>query len=155
MKLTTALASGLLATTASAAFDKWSPWGRRDYSCVNVYQGIPENATLAADANVDIAFNRNSGRCGDLYDQYPTSEYSLWLWNNPFRGAGYVTTWDARVQVKDGIPADADSVTFSVPDDLPAVNDDTVWYLRLDTTVPDAPQYPSLFYAMGPFKIER
>lgn len=35
---------------------------------------------------------------------------------------------------------DAGSVTFELPDDLPEVGDDSVWYLRLNTYLPTAPQ---------------
>ncbi|KAL2827958.1 hypothetical protein BDW59DRAFT_53301 [Aspergillus cavernicola] len=154
MKLTATLVSGLLATTASAAFDKWAPWGKRDYSCINVYQGVPENATLAPNWDVEIGFNRNSGRCGTLYDNFPSGNYSLWLHNNPVLDMGFVKS-DYQLKLQDGIPNTAGRITFSLPDDLPDVDDDTVWYLRLDTYLPTAPQMPSLFNAMGPFRLVR
>ncbi|KAL4914670.1 hypothetical protein BDW62DRAFT_190077 [Aspergillus aurantiobrunneus] len=154
MKLPTAIISGLLVTSASAAFDKWSPWGKRDYPCINAYSGPTENSTIAANSPLEIHFNRNSGRCGSTFDNYPTSEYSLWLYNNPVREQGFVN-WESRVKVQGEIPSDADSVTFSLPADLPEVEDDTVWYLRLDTTLPTAPQMPSFFNALGPFRIVR
>ncbi|KAL2865016.1 uncharacterized protein BJX67DRAFT_383232 [Aspergillus lucknowensis] len=154
MKFTSALVSGLLATSASAAFDKWAPWGKRDYSCINVYQGVPENATLAANWPVEIGFNRNSGRCDAIYDQYPNSNYSVWLYNNPVRELGNVQA-DYQVRLRDGIPSDAGRVTVTLPSDLPEVDDDTVWYLRLDTWLPTAPQMPSFFNVQGPFRLVR
>ncbi|KAL4929777.1 uncharacterized protein BDV17DRAFT_260981 [Aspergillus undulatus] len=155
MKLTAAITTGLLATSASAAFDKWAPWGKRDYSCINAYSGPTENSTLTTDLPLSIHFNRNSGRCdNDYYDQYPNGNYSLWLYNNPVRDLGFVNA-DYRVKIQDGISPDAKSVSFQLPEDLPEVEDDTVWYLRLDTYLPTAPQMPSFFNALGPFRIVR
>ncbi|CBF73856.1 hypothetical protein AN8086.2 [Aspergillus nidulans FGSC A4] len=151
MKLTAAVVTGLLATSTSAAFDKWAPWGKRDYSCINAYSGPTENSTLTTGTPLEIKFNRNSGRCDSLND-YPTGNYSLWLHNNPVRNMGFVNS-DYQVKIQDGISSDATSVTFTLPDDLPEVADDTVWYLRLDTYLPTAPQMPSLFNALGPFRI--
>ncbi|KAL4819768.1 hypothetical protein BDW67DRAFT_154093 [Aspergillus spinulosporus] len=153
MKLAAAVVTGLLATSASAAFDKWAPWGKRDYSCINAYSGPTENSTLTTGTPLEIKFNRNSGRCDSLND-YPTGNYSLWLHNNPVRNLGFVNS-DYQVKIQDGISSDATSVTFTLPDDLPEVADDTVWYLRLDTYLPTAPQMPSLFNALGPFRIVR
>ncbi|KAL3458963.1 hypothetical protein BJX64DRAFT_210728 [Aspergillus heterothallicus] len=154
MKLTSALVTGLLATSASAVFDKWAPWGKRDYHCLNVYQGVPENASLAQNWPVEIGFNRASGRCDPIYDQFPTSNYSVWLYNNPVRVNGFVQQ-DYRVKLVDGIPLDAGRVTIRLPSDLPEVDDDTVWYIRLDTWLPTAPQTPSFFNAQGPFTLTR
>ncbi|KAL4882268.1 hypothetical protein BJY04DRAFT_187565 [Aspergillus karnatakaensis] len=154
MKLAAAVATGILATSASAAFDKWAPWGKRDYSCINAYAGPTENSTIAPNWPVEIRFNRNSGRCDSLYDQFPTGEYSLWLYNNPVREAGFVKS-DYQVKLEGNIPSDAGSVTFTLPDDLPEVDDDTVWYLRLDTWLPTAPQTPTFFNALGPFRLQR
>ncbi|OJJ01302.1 hypothetical protein ASPVEDRAFT_191099 [Aspergillus versicolor CBS 583.65] len=153
MKLTT-LVTGLLATTASAAFDKWQPWGKRDYSCINVYQGIPENATLAAGTTVQIAFNRDSDRCDAVLDQYAAGNYSVWLYNNPNRNLGDLS-YDAQAKVVDRIPGTAKNVTVTIPATLPKVKDDSNWYLRLDTVLVNAPQMPSLFNAQGPFRIVR
>ncbi|OJJ58690.1 hypothetical protein ASPSYDRAFT_45086 [Aspergillus sydowii CBS 593.65] len=154
MKLTTTLVTGLLATTASATFDKWLPWGKRDYPCINVYQGIPENATLAAGTPVQIAFNRNTDRCTDSgLDQY-AGNYSVWLYNNPTRNMGNLG-YDAQAKVVDRIPGTAKNVTVTIPADLPKVEDDSNWYLRVDTVLVNAPQMPSLFNAQGPFRIVR
>ncbi|KAL4787026.1 hypothetical protein BJX76DRAFT_354636 [Aspergillus varians] len=151
---TTALLTGLLATSASAAFDKWAPWGKRDYSCINAYSGPTENSSIAANWPVEIRFNRNSGRCDALYDGFANAEYTLFLYNNPVREQGFVQS-EYQVKLQDGIPADAGSVTFSLPTDLPEVADDTVWYIRLATYLPTAPQSPSLFNALGPFRLVR
>ncbi|KAI9369546.1 hypothetical protein BJX61DRAFT_136858 [Aspergillus egyptiacus] len=153
MKLTATLLTGLLATSASAAFDKWSPWGKRDYSCVNILQGIPENATVAANTAIEIKFDRDSGRCDESLSAYPADNYNVWLYNNPVRNMGI--SWDAQVKVLGDVPADAGSMTVTIPDNLPEVEDDSVWYMRVDTVLATAPQMPSLFYAMGPFRIRR
>jgi hypothetical protein len=63
----------------------------------------------------------------------------VWLYNNPVRENGFVKS-DYQVKLVDGIPLDAGRVTISLPSDLPEVDDDTVWYLRLDTWLPTAPQ---------------
>ncbi|KAL4984429.1 hypothetical protein BDW68DRAFT_18896 [Aspergillus falconensis] len=154
MKFAASIVTGLLATSASAAFDKWAPWGKRDYSCINAYSGPTENSTLTTNTPLEIKFDRNSGRCDSSLNNYPASNYSLWLHNNPVRNLGFVDS-DYQVKIQDGIPSDATSVTFSLPDDLPEVDDDTVWYLRLDTVLATAPQMPSLFNALGPFRIVR
>lgn len=49
-------------------------------------------------------------------------------------------TSEYQVKLQDGIPSDAGSLTFELPDDLPEVGDDSVWYLRLNTYLPTAPQ---------------
>ncbi|KAL4794987.1 hypothetical protein BDV19DRAFT_363866 [Aspergillus venezuelensis] len=155
MKFTAAITTALLATSASAAFDKWSPWGKRDYPCINAYSGPTENSTLTTATPLTISFNRNSGRCdNDYYDQYENGNFSLWLYNNPVHDMGFVNA-DEQLKVQNGIPADATSVTFQIPSDLPEVNDDSVWYLRLDTYLPNAPQMPTFFNALGPFRIVR
>ncbi|BCS24974.1 uncharacterized protein APUU_41418S [Aspergillus puulaauensis] len=155
MKLTSTIISVLLATSASAVLDKWAPWGKRDYACINAYSGPTDNSTIAPNWPIEIRFNRNSGRCDASLDHYPTAEYSLWLHNNPVRQpAGFVTS-EYQVKLQDGIPSDAGSVTFELPDDLPEVGDDSVWYLRLNTYLPTAPQMPSLFNALGPFRLVR
>lgn len=97
-----------------------------------------ENSTLTTGTPLEIKFDRNSGRCDSLND-YPTGNYSLWLHNNPVRNMGFVNS-DYKVKIQDGISSDATSVIFTLPDDLPEVADDTVWYLRLDTYLPTAPQ---------------
>jgi hypothetical protein len=114
-------------------------WGKRDYPCINVYQGIPENATLAAGTPVQIAFNRNTDRCTDSgLDQY-AGNYSVWLYNNPTRNMGNLG-YDAQAKVVDRIPGTAKNVTVTIPADLPKVEDDSNWYLRVDTVLVNAPQ---------------
>ncbi|KAL4904348.1 hypothetical protein BDW74DRAFT_29536 [Aspergillus multicolor] len=153
MKFTAAVVTGLLATSASALFDKYQPWGKRDYSCINAYSGPTENSTIAAGTTVEIKFDRNSGRCDSYLDAYPAANYSLWLYNNPVSVMNGVKS-DAEIKIRQNdIPSNATSVTFTVPTDLPEVDDETVWYLRLSTSLNTAPQMPSLFSVLGPFRI--
>ncbi|KAF9894794.1 hypothetical protein FE257_004415 [Aspergillus nanangensis] len=152
MKLTFALPTALLALGV-AAFDKNQPWGKRDYACVNAFQGIPDNSTVAPGTQINVKFNRaDTGRCDAYLNQYPGDPYSLWLYNNPVRNLD-VISFDQSIKITDGI-AEADGcVTFTIPDNLPVVADDSVWYLRLSTSLSTAPQMPTLFNAAGPFAI--
>ncbi|KAF7588108.1 hypothetical protein BBP40_006172 [Aspergillus hancockii] len=150
MKIAAALSTALMAVSASAAFDKNLPWGKRDYNCVNVFQGIPDNSTIAPGAEVTLKYNRNSKNCESL-KQYPGDRYQVWLYNNPVRNPE--VHWDEQVQVKKDIPEQDGYVTIVIPQNLPAVNDDTVWYLRFSTSLSTAPQMPTLFNAAGPFTI--
>lgn len=100
---------------------------------------MPENATLAANWPVQISFNRDSSRCDSTLNNYPTGNYSIWLYNNPVRVPNSLTS-DYRGKVIDGISPNTTRVTITLPANLPEVEDDTVWYLRLDTYLPSAPQ---------------
>ncbi|KAI2791091.1 hypothetical protein POX_c03946 [Penicillium oxalicum] len=152
MKFSSAITAGLLATGATA-FDKYQPWGKRDYSCINVYQGIPENATLSPGQEIELRWNREpTTHCGNPLAEYPASNYSIWLWNNPQRVPNSIN-FDARVKVVDEIPSITSKISVKIPTDLPKVDDDSVWYMRLDTTLGSAPQMPSLFNAAGPLTI--
>ncbi|KAJ5491339.1 hypothetical protein N7539_002906 [Penicillium diatomitis] len=152
MRFPTAVTAGLLATGVTA-FDKYQPWGKRDYSCINVYQGIPENATVTAGQEIELRWNREpTTHCTNPLAEYPASNYSIWLWNNPQRVPNSIHD-DAQVKVVNNIPASANKVSIQIPTDLPKVKDESVWYLRLDTTLATAPQMPSIFSAAGPFTI--
>ncbi|KAI9924185.1 hypothetical protein AWENTII_003112 [Aspergillus wentii] len=151
MKFTASIIASALAVTASA-FDKNQPWGKRDYSCVNVYQGIPDNSTVAPGTKLDIRFNRVSSNCDDILNQYPGGNYSVWLYNNPVRAPNTVN-FDQSIKITDGIPEKDGAVTITIPN-VPAVKDDSVWYLRLGTDLPTAPQMPTLYNAAGPFTIK-
>ncbi|KAE8147828.1 hypothetical protein BDV25DRAFT_159550 [Aspergillus avenaceus] len=150
MKISAALSTALLAVSASAAFDKTIPWGKRDYNCVNVWQGIPDNSTIAPGAEINIKFNRDSPKCKELRS-FPGSPYSVRLYNNPVRNPE--VSWDETVNVKGNITESDGAVSITIPTDLPEVADDSVWYLRLDTSLSTAPQMPTLFHAAGPFAI--
>ncbi|KAL4892015.1 hypothetical protein BDV59DRAFT_202916 [Aspergillus ambiguus] len=136
----------------AAAFDKNLPWGKRDYPCVNVYQGIPDNSTIAMGTEITLKFNRQSTQCNEALNKYPGSPYSLWLYNNPVRHLDDID-WDANVKLADKIAEKDGTVTFAIPRNLTAVKDNTVWYMRLSTVLATAPQMPSLFNAAGPFTI--
>ncbi|KKK19864.1 hypothetical protein AOCH_000569 [Aspergillus ochraceoroseus] len=139
MKLTAALTTTLMATSSSATlFDKWSPWGKRDYACINVVQGIPENATIAAGTTVDIVFDRHSGRCS-IPDDAKAGPYNVWLANNPVIVPNGVHT-DYYAKIAGPFPESEGRISVTIPRDLPAVQAETLWYLRLDTDLPDTPQ---------------
>lgn len=48
--------------------------------------------------------------------------------------------YDAQAKVVDRIPGTAKNVTVTIPADLPKVEDDSNWYLRVDTVLVNAPQ---------------
>ncbi|GLI79673.1 hypothetical protein PoHVEF18_008013 [Penicillium ochrochloron] len=152
MKFTGAVVASLLATSA-AAFDKYQPWGKRDYACVNVYQGIPDNSTVTAGQTVHLRFNRApTTHCSDPLAQYPGSNYTVFLYNNPVRNLDTIH-FDAQIKIAGDIPESAGKVDVKIPKDLPQVKDGSVWYLRLSTALVTAPQMPTLYNAAGPFTI--
>ncbi|KAJ5161900.1 hypothetical protein N7492_007292 [Penicillium capsulatum] len=178
MKITAVAVTFLLAATATA-FDKFLPWGKRDYACVNVYQGIPDNSTVTAGDTIHLRFNRQpTTHCSDALSKYPADKYSVWLYNNPVRNRDTVS-WDQSVKVLDGIDGNKGFVDVKIPKNLPQVQDGSVWYLRLSTVLSTAPQVcpiltlflhdpsdflshgtnvgskkmPSLYNAAGPFTI--
>lgn len=123
-------------------------WGKRDYPCVNVFQGIPDNSTVSPGSKITLEFNRAStSHCDDTLAKYPGSDYSLWLYNNPVRNLDMIH-FDQEIKITDGIPEKDGTVTFTIPENLPAVKDDSVWYLRLSTSLSTAPQV-SGFRAFG------
>ncbi|KAE8380207.1 hypothetical protein BDV26DRAFT_257892 [Aspergillus bertholletiae] len=153
MKISAAVSTALLAVSA-AAFDKNQPWGKRDYNCVNVFQGIPDNSTVAPGAEINIKFNRVTENCDASLAQYPGADYTIFLYNNPVRVPNGFTS-DREISVKKDIPEKDGAVTITIPsqEELGTVADDSVWYLRLSTSLNDAPQMPTLFNAAGPFAI--
>ncbi|KAL5363636.1 hypothetical protein BJX96DRAFT_156010 [Aspergillus floccosus] len=152
MKISLALSTALLALSANA-FDKNQPWGKRDYPCINVFQGIPDNSTVSPGSKITLEFNRAStSHCDNTLAQYPGSPYTLWLYNNPVRNLDMIH-FDQEIKITDGIPEKAGTVTFTIPKNVSAVKDDSVWYLRLSTSLSTAPQMPTLFNAAGPFAI--
>ncbi|RHZ61831.1 putative RAN small monomeric GTPase (Ran) [Aspergillus thermomutatus] len=139
MKISTAIISSLLAISASA-FDKYQPWGKRDYACINVYQGIPDNSTVAPGSQIELRFNRApTTYCPGPLSQYPGGEYNVWLYNNPVRVPNSIN-FDQSIKIQDGIKEEDGKVTITVPGEIPAVNDDSVWYLRVQTVLETAPQ---------------
>ncbi|CAI7589743.1 hypothetical protein PCG10_001746 [Penicillium crustosum] len=152
MKFTTAIVASLVGTS-TALFDKNLPWGKRDYACVNVYQGIPDNSTVSAGQTVRVQFDRKpTGRCPDPLSQYPGDDYSVWLYNNPVRNLDTIS-FDQSIKITDGIKEKAGLVDITIPKDLPQVKDGSLWYLRVGTSLSTAPQMPSLFNAAGPFTV--
>ncbi|KAJ5089270.1 hypothetical protein N7532_007954 [Penicillium argentinense] len=153
MKLSAAILTSLLAATAAAAFDKNQPWGKRDYACINVYQGIPDHSAVTEGQTVHLRFNRQpTPRCSDPLAKYPASKYSVWLYNNPVRNLDTIN-FDEQIKIADNIPGTAGTVNVKIPANLPKVKNGDVWYLRLDTSLNTAPQMPTLFNAAGPFTI--
>lgn len=99
---------------------------------------------MARGSAIEIRFNRApTTRCPDPLSQYPGDQYSVWLYNNPVRDRGAIT-FDQSIPLVDGIPESAGRVTATIPADLPGVNDTSLWYLRLDTTLSTAPQVGAL-----------
>ncbi|CAI7639264.1 hypothetical protein N7533_005987 [Penicillium manginii] len=155
MKFSAAIITSVLAATATAAFDKNQPWGKRDYSCLNVFQGIPDYATVTEGQTVHIRFNRQpTTHCSDPLTKYPTSKYSIWLYNNPVRNLDTIN-FDQSIKIADNIPANANAFDVKIPAKLPNVKNQDVWYLRLSTSLDTAPQMPTLFNAEGPFTIHK
>ncbi|CDM38287.1 hypothetical protein DTO013E5_8706 [Penicillium roqueforti] len=152
MKFTAAIIAAL-AGTSTALFTKDQPWGKRDYACVNVYQGIPDNSTVTAGQTVRVRFNRKpTGRCPDPLTQYPGDAYNVWLYNNPVRHLDTIS-FNQSIRIASGINETAGVVDVTIPKNLPAVEDASLWYLRIGTSLPTAPQMPTLFNAAGPFTV--
>ncbi|RJE27432.1 hypothetical protein PHISCL_00166 [Aspergillus sclerotialis] len=129
-----------LSGVSVAAFDKNQPWGKRDYSCVNVFQGIPDNSTVAPGSTIQIRFNREpTTRCPNPLTQYPGDPYSVWLYNNPVRNRDLIS-FDHSMPLLRDIPESDGGMSITIPADLPDVSDSSVWYLRVQTTLSNAPQ---------------
>ncbi|KAJ5221890.1 uncharacterized protein N7469_010777 [Penicillium citrinum] len=151
MKFSAVFLASLAASVT--AFDKWQPWGKRDYSCINVFQGIPDHAAVKEGQTVHLRFDRQpTVHCSDPLAKYPAGEYSVWLYNNPVRDRDNIK-YDKQIKIASGISAKANSVDIKIPANIPKVNNKDVWYLRLDTTLVSAPQMPSIYNAAGPFTI--
>lgn len=119
----------------------WSTaWGKRDYACVNVYQGIPENSTVTAGQTIHLRFNRKpTTHCPDPLNEYPGDDYSVWLYNNPVRHRDIIH-FDKEIKITDGIPESAGVINVKIPKNLGNVQDGSVWYLRVGTSLSTAPQ---------------
>lgn len=107
-----------------------------------MFQGIPDNATLVPGQTVQLRFNRApTTHCSDPLAKYPTSKYGygVWLYNNPVRDLDTID-YSASVKIAQGINATSGVVNVKIPTNLPHVKDETVWYLRLDTSLDTAPQ---------------
>lgn len=125
---------------------QYTAWGKRDYACINVYQGIPDNSTVVAGQTVRIRFNRQpTTHCANPFNKYPGENYSVWLYNNPVRHRDTIS-FDQQVKVTDGIPESAGAVDDKIPKTLPPVTDGSVWYLRVGTWLSTAPQLCSSAY---------
>lgn len=115
-------------------------WGKRDYACINVYQGIPDNSTVTTGQTIHIRFNRKpTTYCPHPLRQYPSDDYSVWLYNNPRRHRDIIS-FDKEIKIVDGIPESAGAVAVRIPENLPKVEDGSVWYLRVGTVLSTAPQ---------------
>jgi hypothetical protein len=89
---------------------------------------------------VHLRFNRApTTHCSDPLAQYPGSNYTVFLYNNPVRNLDTIH-FDAQVKIAGDIPESAGKVDVKIPRDLPQVKDGSVWYLRLSTTLVTAPQ---------------
>lgn len=131
MKISTVIISSLLAISASA-FDKCqrkssptsssppaqdSPihsiaWGKRDYFCITIYQGIPDNSTVAPGTQLELRFNRApTTHCPNPLTQYPGSDYKVLLYNDPVRGPNYVT-FDQSIMIHKGIKEEDGKATL-------------------------------------------
>ncbi|KAJ5991938.1 hypothetical protein N7451_007662 [Penicillium sp. IBT 35674x] len=152
MKISTTIITSALVASATA-FDKWQPWGKRDYSCLNVYQGIPDNSTLSPGQTVSLHFNRApTTHCPDPLAKYPTGTYGVWLYNNPVRDRDTIS-FAQSIKIEQGINATCGHIYVKIPAKLPAVQHGDLWYLRLDTSLDTAPQMPTVYNAAGPFSI--
>lgn len=115
-------------------------WGKRDYSCLNVYQGIPDNSTLSPGQTVSLHFNRApTTHCPDPLANYPTGTYGVWLYNNPVRDRDTIS-FAQSIKIEQGINATCGHIYVKIPAKLPAVQHVDLWYLRLDTYLETAPQ---------------
>ncbi|KAJ6111003.1 hypothetical protein N7486_003238 [Penicillium sp. IBT 16267x] len=152
MRISAAIITSALVVSV-AAFDKWQPWGKRDYSCLNVYQGIPDNSTLSTGQTVSLHFNRApTTHCPDPLAKYPTGTYGVWLYNNPVRNRDTISFTES-IKIEQGINATCGHIYVKIPEKLPAVQDESLWYLRLDSSLDTAPQMPTVYNAAGPFSI--
>ncbi|KAJ5673455.1 hypothetical protein N7507_002582 [Penicillium longicatenatum] len=152
MKIFAAIITSALVASATA-FDKWQPWGKRDYSCLNIYQGIPDNSTLSPGQTVSLYFNRApTTHCPDPLAKYPTGTYGVWLYNNPVRDRDTIS-FAQSIKIEQGINTTCGHIYVKIPAKLPSVQHGDLWYLRLDTSLDTAPQMPTVYNAAGPFSI--
>lgn len=115
-------------------------WGKRDYFCLNVYQGIPDNSTLSPGQTISLHFNRApTTHCPDPLAKYPTGTYGVWLYNNPVRNLDTIS-FTQTIKIEQGINATCGHIYVKIPEKLPAVQHGDLWYLRLDSSLDTAPQ---------------
>lgn len=121
-------------------------WGKRDYACINVYEGIPESATLTPGQSVQLRFNRHAtSHCSDPLAKYPAGKYNIFLYNNPVRNLD-VIDYDQSIKIATQVDGTSGTINVKIPSNLPKVKNDTVWYLRLDTDLATAPQVCFFFF---------
>lgn len=113
---------------------------------MNVYQGIPDGSTVTAGQTIEVRFDRKpTGLCPNPLNQYPGEDYSVWLYNNPVRDRDNLS-FDHSVKITGGINEQTGLVDITIPNDLPDVQDGSVWYLRVSTTLVTAPQVSFLHF---------
>ena len=100
-----------------------------------------------------VRFNRKpTGRCPDPLTQYPGDAYNVWLYNNPVRNLDTIT-FDQSIKIASGINETVGVVDVTIPKNLPAVQDGSLWYLRIGTSLSTAPQVCFLlfflFFSLG------
>lgn len=87
-----------------------------------------------------MRFNRRpTTYCPHPLREYPGDDYSVWLYNNPRRHRDIIS-FDKEIKIVDGIPESAGAVAVKIPENLPKVEDGSVWYLRVGTVLSTAPQ---------------
>lgn len=119
-------------------------WGKRDYYCLNTIQGIPESSTLSPGDHINIHFNRNpTEHCSNPLTEFPGSDYKLWLVNAPTRNLDTIN-FEHSVIFRKEVDEAKGTVGWTVPKNLPKVEDSSLWYLRLDATLATAPQVNTL-----------
>lgn len=95
---------------------------------------------MTAGQTVHLRFNRKpTSHCADPLNKYPADKYSVWLYNNPVRNLDTIN-FDKRIQIASGISGSAGVVDVTIPKNLPQVKDGSLWYLRIDSSLPTAPQ---------------
>ena len=95
---------------------------------------------MAPGAQIDLKFNRApTTHCADPLNKYEADSYSVWLYNNPVRDLNTIS-FDQSLKLKGGIRESDGAVTVTIPKNVTDVKDDSVWYLRLDTSLSNAPQ---------------
>jgi hypothetical protein len=103
---------------------------------------------VTAGQTIKVRFDRKpTGRCPDPLAQYPGSDYSIWLYNNPVRKLDDIS-FDQSIKITTGIKEKAGVADVTIPKDLPKVKDGSLWYLRVSTSLSNAPQvcFAPFFY---------
>lgn len=95
---------------------------------------------MTAGQTIHLRFNRKpTTYCPDPLNKYPGDDYSVWLYNNPVRHLDTIH-FDQEIKITDGIPESVGVVDVKIPKNLPKVEDGSVWYLRVGTSLSTAPQ---------------